>query len=128
LRVSSFKRFAIIAMIGFAFISSTANAETFTNLVKDGFSVGKITNSKSGQPGWNVSKGDKKYFCKANISSVYIDSEQMYSFTSSGRPILGSRKVFDKIIGGSDPNIPYWKDLQAGRVKPSSVGDCLLVQ
>ncbi len=115
----------IAATVGLMAAPSIANAETMDNLVQNGFKVSKITNGKSGQLGWNVTKGDQKYFCTIKFASAYIDSKKMYGFTSSGRPVSMDREVYDSYIGGPDPNIPYWKDVQVGKVKPSQVGPCL---
>ena len=104
---------------------SIASAKSMESLVQDGFKVSKITNGKSGQLGWNVSKGGQTYFCPAFLASAYIDSKRMYKFTSSGRPIEMGREVFDSYIGGPDPNIPYWKDVQIGKVNPAYVKPCL---
>lgn len=119
------KALAIVAALGVLVAPSVASAESMDNLVRNGFKVGKITNGKSGQLGWNVTKGDKAYFCPTWLASAYIDSKTMYKFTSSGRAIKVDRKDFDPFIGGPDPNIPYWKDVQVGRVKPADVRPCL---
>lgn len=123
IRLRSF--FLIAATVGLLAAPSIANAESMEKLVQNGFKVSKITNGKSGQLGWNLTKGDEKYFCPAFLASAYIDSKRMYKFTSSGRPIEMSREVFDSYIGGPDPNIPTWKDVQVGHVKPADVKPCL---
>lgn len=119
------KKLAIIAALGVFVAPSVASAETMEKLVKDGFKVSKLTNSKSGRLGWNVTKGDRKYFCPIGFASAYIDDKNMYGFSSSGRPISMDRKVYDSYIGGPDPNIPYWKDIQAGRIRPGDVAPCV---
>lgn len=119
------KRLLIAATVGLLAAPSMANAKSMDSLVQDGFKVSKITNSKSGQLGWNVTKGNQTYFCPIKTASAYINSKRMYKFTSSGRAIEIDREVFDSYIGGSDPNIPAWKDLQAGKVKPGDVGPCV---
>lgn len=48
----------------------------------------------------------------------------MVSFTASGRMLKIDRATYDGALGGPDPNKPYLKDLQAGRVKPADVGGC----
>lgn len=70
-------------------------------------------------------RGDQRYFCPIKTASAYIDSKRMYKFTSSGDAIEIDRQVFDSYIGGADPNIPAWKDLQAGKVKPGDVKPCV---
>jgi len=117
--------FLVAAAVGLFALPAVSNAETMENLVRNGFSVSKITNGKSGQLGWNLTKGDQKYFCPAWLASAYIDSKRMYKFTSSGRVIEIDREAFDSYIGGSDPNIPYWKDVKVGHVKPADVKPCL---
>ncbi len=115
----------MVAAVGLFAMPSVASAATMEKLVQDGFKVSKVTRGKSGQLGWNLTKGDEKYFCPAFLASAYIDSKRMYKFTSSGDAIEMSREVFDSYIGGPDPNIPYWKDVQVGRVKPADVKPCL---
>jgi hypothetical protein len=113
-----------LAVIGVFAAPSVASAEDFANLTKNGYAVGKITRGKSGQIGWTLKKAGKTYFCPARLSSVYVDNKTMYLFMASGNKIEGDRKTFDDRIGGPDPNIPYWKDLQAGRVNPRNVKPC----
>lgn len=119
------KSFVVMAAVGLFAVPSVSHAKSMDSLVQDGFKVSKITNGKSGQLGWNVTKGDQTYFCPIKTASAYIDSKRMYKFSSSGRAIEIDREAFDSYIGGSDPNIPAWKDLQAGKVKPGDVGPCL---
>lgn len=119
------KRLAIVAALGLFVAPSVASAETMEKLVKDGFKVSKLTNSKSGRLGWHVTKDDRKYFCPIGFASAYIDDKKMYGFSTSGRPIAMDRKVYDDYIGGPDPNIPYWKDIQAGRLRPGDVDPCV---
>ncbi|MCM5556993.1 hypothetical protein [Pleomorphomonas sp. JP5] len=118
------KGLAIVAVLGVFVAPSVSSAETMDNLVRQGFKVSKLTNSKSGRLGWNVTKGDKTYFCPIGFASAYIDDKKMYGFSSSGRPISMDRKVYDSHIGGPDPNIPYWKDIKAGRLRPQDVDPC----
>lgn len=117
--------FLVAATLGMLAAPSMASAKSMDSLVQDGFKISKITNGKSGQLGWNVTKGDQTYFCTIKTASAYIDSKRMYKFSSSGRAIEIDREAFDSYIGGSDPNIPTWKDLQAGKVKPGDVGPCV---
>ena len=115
----------VIAAIGFLAAPSVASAKPMADLVEDGFKVGKLTQGKSGAAGWYLTKADQKYFCPAKLSSVYVDKKNMIGFTSSGRQVPMDRATFDAHIGGPDPTIPYWKDVQVGRVEPRFVGSCL---
>lgn len=125
MNIRFFSALMIAAAVGLVAAPSVSHAKSMDSLVQDGFKVSKITNGKSGQLGWNVTKGDQTYFCPIKTASAYIDSKRMYKFSTSGRAIEIDREAFDSYIGGSDPNIPTWKDLQAGKVKPGDVGPCL---
>lgn len=119
------KSVMVIAAVGLFAVPTMADAKSMDSLVQDGFKVGKVTRGKSGQLGWYATKGDQRYFCPIKTASAYIDSKRMYKFTSSGDAIEIDRQVFDSYIGGADPNIPAWKDLQAGKVKPGDVKPCV---
>lgn len=115
----------IVAMVGALALPTVSHAATMEKLVQDGFKVSKLTNGKSGLPGWNLTKGDEKFFCPSKIGPVYVDAKKMFMFSTSGRPISMDRATYDSYIGGPDPAIPYWKDVQVGNVKPAQVGPCL---
>lgn len=115
----------VAATLGLFAAPSIASAESMEKLVQNGFAVSKLTNGKSGLPGWNLTKGDQKYFCPSKIGLVYVDAKKMFGFSASGRPISMDRATYDSYIGGPDPTIPYWKDVQVGKVKPAQVGPCL---
>lgn len=59
-----------------------------------------------------------------NASLAIVSSEELDSFTSSGRMVKVDRAVFEAAIRGPDPSIPMLSDLQAGRTKPADVGTC----
>ncbi|WP_259664185.1 hypothetical protein [Rhizobium bangladeshense] len=84
----------------------------------------KLTKGKAGGYGWVVSNGSKRFFCRLNASLAYVNKKEMVGITSSGRLIKVDRATFEASIGGPDPSIPQWSDLQAGRVKPADVGSC----
>jgi len=122
--LNSIKWFAVAAAIGVAVIPATAQAESFSKLARQGYSVGKLTKSKAGNYGWIVSDGSKRFFCRLNVSTAYVNEKEMISLTSSGRIVKVDRATFEEAIGGHDPSIPQWSDLQAGRVEPAHVGSC----
>lgn len=115
----------VAAAVGLLGAPSIASAATMEKLVQDGFKVSKLTNGKSGLPGWNLTKGDEKYFCPSKIGAVYVDAKKMFMFSTSGRPISMDRATYDAALGGPDSNIPYWKDVEVGKVSPAKVGPCL---
>ena len=83
---------------------------------------------KSGAYGWIVSNGSKRFFCRLNVSLAYVNKKEMVSLTSSGRIVKLDRATFEASIGGHDPSIPQWSDLQAGHLKPADVGSCAPVR
>ncbi|WP_104664141.1 hypothetical protein [Ensifer adhaerens] len=120
----SFGPIAVAAAIGLAFVPGMAQAESYSVLAKQGYATGKLSRGKSGAWGWVVGNGEKKFFCRMNVASAYVNKKEMVSFTASGRMLKIDRATYDGALGGSDPNKPYLKDLQAGRVKAADVGGC----
>ncbi|MBB4504648.1 hypothetical protein [Rhizobium leguminosarum] len=116
------------AVIGFAMMPGIAQAESFSKLEKQGYAVGKLTKGKAGGYGWVISNSNKRFFCRLNASLAYVNKKEMVSITSSGRLIKVDRATFETKIGGPDPSIPQWSDLQSGRVKPDDVGSCTPVR
>lgn len=120
----SFRRLVVAAALGLAFVPGIAQAESYSTLTKQGYATGKLSRGKSGAWGWVVANGQKKFFCRMNVASAYVNRKEMVSFTASGRMLKTNRATYDDVIGGPDPNKPYLKDLQAGRVKAGDVGGC----
>ncbi|HEV7309151.1 hypothetical protein [Ensifer sp.] len=123
---TSFKDMALAAaaVIVLALVPGVALAESYTTLAKQGYSTGKLSRGKSGAWGWVVANGEKTFFCRMNVASAYVNKKEMVSFTAAGRMLKTNRATYDEAIGGADPNKPYLKDLQAGRVKAADVGGC----
>ncbi|WP_077961100.1 hypothetical protein [Ensifer adhaerens] len=119
-----FRRLATAAAIGLAFVPGIAQAESYSTLTNQGYATGKLSRGKSGAWGWVVGNGEKKFFCRMNVASAYVSKKEMVSFTSSGRMLKIDRATYDGMLGGPDPDKPYLKDLQAGRVKAAHVGGC----
>lgn len=117
-------RCIVTAGLGVVMLPGLAQAETYSNLVKQGYKTGKLTQAKSGNRGWVVSKADKQFFCQMNVSTFYDGKHKMGAFTAAGRIVAIDRKVFEAAIGGPDPSLPQWSDLQAGRPRPQDVGSC----
>jgi hypothetical protein len=119
-----------VSVLGLATILFTcaplaqAMAESYPNLVKQGYKTSKLSKGPSGALGWIVTNGEKKFFCKMFVGSVYVGSTGMVGFTASGRKIPMDRKVFENAIGGPDPSIPQLEDLEAGRPNKRDVGPC----
>jgi len=86
--------------------SDNGNAESYLNLLKQGYSAGKLVPGKSGNLGWVLSNGDQKFFCCLNAGVAYAGKKEMVGFTTSGRMIKLDRAVFEASIGGLDPSIP----------------------
>lgn len=126
--VISFNWFVAAAVIGFAAMPGIAQAESFSKLARQDYAIGKLTKGKAGGYGWVVSNSSKRFFCRLNASMAYVNKREMVSITSSGRLIKLDRATFEASIGGHDPSIPQWSDLQAGRVKPADVGGCTPVR
>jgi hypothetical protein len=117
-------RFVIAAALGLILTPGLAKAETYANLMKQGYKTGKLTQSKSGSRGWVVSKGDKHFFCRMNVATFYDGKTKMGAFTAAGRIVPVDKKVFESVIGGPDPSLPQIADLRAGRARPQDVGSC----
>ncbi|MBK5569497.1 hypothetical protein [Ensifer sp. SSB1] len=120
----SFRRLVLAGTIGLALLPGIAQAESYSTLAKQGYAIGKLAGGKSGAWGWVVANTEKKFFCRLNVASAYVNQKEMVSFTASGRMLKIDRATYDAALGGPDPNKPYLKDPQAGRVKPADVGGC----
>lgn len=120
----SFKWLAAATVVGFIVAPGLAQAESFSKLSRQDHAISKLTRGKSGGYGWVVSTGGKRFFCRLNVSLAYINKKEMMSITSSGRQIKVDRATFEASIGGHDPSIPNWSDLQSGKVVPANVGSC----
>ncbi|OCP17723.1 MULTISPECIES: hypothetical protein [unclassified Ensifer] len=120
----SVKQVLAAAAIGFALIPGLAKAESLAQLEKQGYKVSKLTKNKSGSQGWIASNGDKRFFCRMNVSIAVVNKKQLVSITAGGRLVKLDRATFEASLGGPDPSLPLWSDLQAGRVKAPHVKGC----
>ncbi|MBY4588693.1 MULTISPECIES: hypothetical protein [Rhizobium] len=120
----SFTRSLETVIIGLSTVPCVAHAESFSRLAQQSYPVGKLTKGKAGGYGWVVSNGSKQFFCRLDASLAYVSKKEMVSILSSGRLVKLDRAAFEASIGGPDPSIPQWSDLQTGRVKPADVGSC----
>jgi hypothetical protein len=102
----------------------SASAESFSGLIKRGYSIGKMSQGKSGALGWVLTAKDGKQFCKSKVSLAYVDKKTMVSILGSGRMIKLDRATFEAELGGPDPSVPKLSDLKAGRIQPQHVGAC----
>jgi hypothetical protein len=91
--------------------ASPASAESFQGLLKKGYTVGKMSQGKSGALGWVLTGKDGKQFCKSKVSLAVVDKKV-------------DRATFEASPGGPDPSLPMLSDLKAGRVGPQHVGSC----
>lgn len=120
----SIKWLAAVALICIAYPPVVAQAESFSKLTRQQHSVSKLTKGKAGLRGWIVSSGDKRFFCQIRATLAYVNKKEMVGITAAGRLVKMDRATFEASIGGHDPSIPQWSDLQAGRLKPADVGNC----
>jgi hypothetical protein len=107
-----------------AFQAAPAFAESFQGLLKKGYTVGKMSQGKSGSLGWVLTAKDGKQFCKARVSMAVVDKKTLVSILGSGRIVKVDRATFESAIGGPDPSLPLLSDLKAGRVGAQHVGAC----
>jgi hypothetical protein len=113
-----------LACASFALHSGPAAAESFGSLIKKGYSVGKMSQGKSGALGWVLTGKDGKQFCKSKVSLAVVDKKTLVSILGSGRMVKVDRATFEAEIGGADTSIPQLSDLKAGRIEPQHVGAC----
>jgi hypothetical protein len=122
--LASKRSVVIAAAIAVSLATTTANAESYAGLQKQGYKTGKMSRGKSGAQGWVVSNGEKRFFCKLKSSMAYVGSSGLVSILTNGRQIKLDRKTFEAGIGGPDPDIPQLADLKAGRPSARDVGSC----
>lgn len=120
----SVKQLLAATVIGFALMPGLAKAESLAQLERQGYKVSKLTKNKAGSQGWVASNGDKQFFCRMNVSIAVVNKKQLVSSTSGGRLVKLDRATFEASLGGPDPSLPLWSDLQAGRVKAPHVKGC----
>ena len=114
----------VFGLGGLVAFSSTAEASSFERLKKQGFKVSTFTRGKSGARGWFLTKGNDKYFCRFQGTTVYVGKTKMVIYTAAGRAISMNRKAYEEKAGGPDPSIPKMSDLKAGRPDARLVGAC----
>ncbi|NVD39082.1 hypothetical protein HT585_09470 [Ensifer sp. HO-A22] len=120
----SVKTLLAAAVVGFFLVPGLANAESLAQLEKQGYKVSKLTKNKAGSQGWVASNGDKRFFCRMNVSIAVVSKKELVSITTAGRLVKLDRATFEASLGGPDPSLPLWSDLQAGRVKAPHVKGC----
>jgi hypothetical protein len=115
-----------LGLFGAVFLihASSASAESFQGLLKKGYTVGKMSQGKSGAMGWVLTGKDGKQFCKSKVSLAVVDKKTLVSILGSGRMVKVDRATFEASLGGPDPSLPLLSDLKAGRVGPQHVGSC----
>lgn len=101
-----------------------ASAESFQGLLNKGYTVGKMSQGKSGALGWVLTGKDGKQFCKSKVSVAVVDKKTLVSILGSGRMVKLDRATFEASLGGPDPSLPLLSDLKAGRVAAQHVGSC----
>ena len=108
-----------------AAVPGVAHAASYSDLVAQGYRTSTLTKSRGGSPGWIVSGGGKKYFCRLGASVVLSGKNGMVSITSSGRQIRLNKSAYEKATGGSDASLPHLENLKAGRPRPRDVRSCV---
>ena len=122
-------QFAFILALSFGSTIYPADAADFRSLISNGYKIGGLSQSKSGSQGWVLKKGKDTFFCRANVSLVYVGKNGMASFTSSGRMIkLDKETYLNSMNMTHDDTIPRLEDLKAGRPRPEDVGSCTSVR
>lgn len=117
-------RIVAAAVCGLMLMPGLVSAESYSNLVKQGYKTGKLSQNRAGLQGWVVSKGDKQFFCQLNVGVVYNGKDKMAAFTSAGRIIPIDKRTYERAIGGPDPSLANLVDLRAGRPRPRDAGSC----
>ena len=100
-----------------------SHAESYSSLQSQGYTTSKMMRGASGNLGWTVAKGGKKYFCTMRAATAYVGTKGMVAFTSAGRQITLDRQVYEKSVG-FDPSMPQLSDLKAGKLNAADVGNC----
>lgn len=116
----------VLSAVGAAALlhASPASAESFQGLLEKGYTVGKMSQGKSGAMGWVLTGKDGKQFCRSKVSLAVVDKKTLVSILGSGRMVKVDRATFEASLGGPDPSLPLLSDLKAGRVGPQHVGSC----
>lgn len=108
---------------GLALKAGPAAAESYQGLLNKGYTVGKMSQGKSGSLGWVLTGKDGKQFCEAKVSLAVVDKKTLVSILGSGRMVKINRAAFES-LGKLDPSLPLLSDLKEGRVGPQHVGAC----
>lgn len=109
----------------FLTIPQTSEAASYKKLIKNGYKISTLTRSKGGAAGWNLSNGQKRYFCKARVAVMYVGKTGMAILISTtGRIMKLDRAAFEGKAGGPIKGIPQLSDIKAGRIKPHHVRRC----
>lgn len=116
---------SLAVLIACAAFPTESQAAKYKSLKSKGYKTGKLTKNQAGLMGWYVSGEGKRFFCKMKVSQVYIGSNKMAQFTSSGRMITMNREAHHKYIGAKSMDLPQLKDLKAGRPRNQDVGYCV---
>jgi hypothetical protein len=103
--------------------ATPSHAESYSSLESQGYTTSKMMRGASGNLGWAVAKGGKKYFCKMRAARAYVGTKGMVAFTSAGRQIELDRQVYEGSVG-FDSSIPQLSDLKAGKLTAANVGNC----
>lgn len=108
----------------FLTVPQTSEAASYKKLIKNGYKISTLTRSKGGSAGWFLSNGQKRYFCKIRVATMYVGKTGLISMSpTTGRIMQLDRAVFEKHLGGPVPikGIPQLRDIKAGRIKPHHV-------
>jgi len=103
---------------------STSGGSNYTNLSAQGYQTSAMTTNQAGVRGWYVTGQGERYWCKANISTVYVGQDGMGIFLSSGRFISMDRAAYEEKAGAGDKGYPQLEDLEAGRPRAEDIHSC----
>ncbi len=115
-----------MAIAAAVLVSSPSHAASYSQLQAQGYKTSKMARSPGGSWGWTVSNGQKHYFCFSRGGAVQIGKDGLAVFSTAGRLIRSSRKLYEARTGDSVSSFPRYEDLMAGRPEPRSVGSCQL--
>ncbi len=103
-------------------MSTAAFAASFESLVAEGYKASRLTRNSLDVPGWFLSRGDEKYFCRLEATLAIKNKTKLVSILRTGFMSEVSRKAYE--TGASSKSLPKLNNLVAGKPRPEDVGAC----
>ena len=116
-----------VGMASCSSTGSTYSGGTYEKLKAENYATSAITKNAAGQRGWQVSNGEKTYFCKMAATKALDGQDGLVIFSSSGRMLPADKDVYMTSVGIKEVDAPQWSDLEAGRPRSQDVGACRLI-